>query len=245
LRYSRADWLLIVQTALLTIALPYALQFWGQQYVTSGLAAVMFATVPFFTMVLAHIQLPDERISGGKIAGVLAGISGVVLIFSDQLRMESMLAAWGCVGFLIGSYSMASAQVVIKSRGGHVEPLVLAAFQMVIGGALLLAAGLLIEGSPAQITWTGRALLALAYLAIVGSALAFFLLYWLLQRIAVTKVSAMALAHPVVAVLAGWAVLSETLSLRALGGAACVLLGLALVLRKAATSGTSAGLRRP
>ncbi len=244
-RQSRADWLLIAQTAILTIALPYALQFWGQQYVSSGLAAVMFATVPLFTMLLAHIQLPAEPLNRVKMVGVLTGIVGVALIFSDQLQMASILAALGCAGFLIGALSMASAQVIIKSRGGHIDPLLLATCQMGTGGVLLFSAGVGIEGAPSNIVWTSRAALALAYLAVVGSAIAFSLLYWLLQRMTVTRVSAMGLAHPVVAVLAGWAVLSETLSLRAIGGAVCVLIGLALVLGKPSSLGRPLGLRRP
>ena len=243
--HSGADRLLIAQTALLTIALPYALQFWGQQYVSSGLAAVIFATVPLFTMLLAHVFLPNEPLTTVKMAGVLIGILGVALIFSDQVQMESGLAVLGCGGFLVGSLSMASAQVIIKSRVGHVDPLVLAAFQMAIGGVLLFSAGVGIEGAPWDIVWTGRAVLALAYLAIVGSALAFYLLYWLLQRMTVTSVSAMGLIHPVVAVFAGWFVLSETLSLRAIGGAAGVLLGLALILRQTSVSARDTGLRRP
>jgi len=233
---SWGDWVLITRTGLLTFGLAYSLQFWGQQYVPSGLTAVMFSTVPLFTMLLAHARIPNEPLTHAKLVGVMLGIAGVTLVFSDQLRADSSLAVWGCVGFLIGSVSMAYAQVEVKSSGTHIDPLVLAGCQMAIGAAALLAIGMITEGSPVRLSWTLPAVASLFYLSLACSALAFFLLYWLLRHMDVTKVTSMALVHPLVAVLAGWIVLSESLSWRVLAGGGGILAGLALILPRRGAS---------
>jgi len=227
---DRTGWRVIAATSLLTIAIPYALQFWGQQYVSSGLAAVMFATVPVFTIVFAHLSIPDDRFTLQKMVGVVLGIVGVALIFSDQLRADSILAVWGCLGFLLGAVTHALAQVLIKSRGQHIDPLAVATGQITIGGVLLCLLGISLEGNPLAIDWTMQAVLSLAYLAFIGSALAFFLFYWLLRHVKVTTVTSMALIHPVVAVFAGWAVVNETLGWTVLLGTCCVLGGIAILL---------------
>lgn len=223
------QWKLLAGTAMLTIAIPYSLQFWGQQYVPSGLAAVMFATVPLFTIVFAHISIPNDPFTLQRLAGVFLGIAGVALIFSDQLRAESYIAVLGCLGFLVGAVTHALAQVTIKARGQDIDPLVIAATQTAAGGILMFFLGVSLEGNPFEIDWTTQALLSLIYLAVFGSALAFFLLYWLLQHVKVTTVTSMGLVHPVVAVSAGWVVLHETLGWTVLMGTAAVLGGLALI----------------
>lgn len=224
------DWRLLTLTGLLAIGISYSTQFWGQQYVSSGLTAVMFSTVPLFALVFAHIGLPGEPMTKAKLAGVMLGLVGVAVIFSDQLQYDSPLVAWGCGGFLVGSAAMAVAQVLIKARGSHLDPLLIACYQMAVGGCTLLLIGIPADGGPFVISWTPSAVTALAYLSLIGSALAFFLLYWLLRHLQVTKVTSMALVHPLVAVVAGSLVLGETLSWRVGIGGAAVLTGLALIL---------------
>ena len=227
---TKEEWVIICITSLLTIAIPYSLQFWGQQYVPSGLAAVMFATVPFFTMLFAHVALPDDPFTFRRFFGVVLGIVGVGLIFADQLKADSEYAFWGCLAFLTGAVTHALAQVIIKARGQKIEPLVLASSQILLGGILLFVLGVSLEGNPLNIRWTVPAALSLAYLAFFGSALAFFMFYWLLRRLKVTTVTAMALVHPLVAVGAGWIALNERLGFTVLIGGVAVLAGLALIL---------------
>ncbi len=224
------DWRLLTVTGLLTIGIAYSSQFWGQQYVSSGLTAVMFSTVPLFALMFAHVGLPGEPMTKAKLTGITLGLLGVVVIFSDQLKSESPLVVWGCAGFLLGSASMAFAQVLIKARGNHIDPLLIACYQMAVGGSTLLVLGILIEGGPARASWTRTAFASLAYLSLIGSALAFFLFYWLLRHMQVTKVMSMALVHPLVAVVAGSLVLGETLSWRVSIGAVAILAGLAMIL---------------
>jgi drug/metabolite transporter (DMT)-like permease len=238
-----SDWALMVLTSVFGFVLSYSAMFWGVQFVPSGLAAVIFSTVPLFTLVIAHVALPGEPMRPGGVVGVVVGVVGVAVIFSDQLGAENPLVLWGSLGFLAGSACMAGAHVAVKARGTHLDPMTLAAVQMGLAGAFLLAVGLVTEGNPLRLAWTGRALLSLAYLALVGSALGFFLFYWLLRHMAVTKTMSMMLLHPVVAIVLGALVLGETLGWRALAGSGGILMGLSLLLWGSPAAGRASGER--
>ncbi len=227
---TRAEWKLIAITALVTVSTAYGLQYWAQQYVASGLASVLTAMVPVFVLVFAHWSLPDEPMTVRKAIGVITGLGGVVVIFSDQLHADGMLALWGSVGLIIAAVSLAGAQVAVKKHGAEVDPMIIAGWQTAIGSVPLVVIGLLVEGNPFQLNWSGRAVGSLLYLSLIGSAAAFFVLYWLFRRMEITKVLSVAFVNPLIAVLLGWVVLGEVLSWRAVGGGVAVLAGLGLVL---------------
>ncbi len=237
----RSDWALVGTTAVLGFAVSYSAQFWGMQFVPSGSAAVIFATVPLFTLVFAHFALPSEPMRPSALAGVLLGLVGVAVIFSDQLAADDPKAFWGSAVFLLGAASYSAAQVITKARAGHLDPMLLAALQMAIASGLLLGLGTALEGNPFRIVWTGRAVLAVLYLALVGSALGFFLFYWLLRRMEVTKTLTMMLLHPPVAIVLGWFVLGETLGWRVFVGTAGIIAGLSLILTPKRTRDRAGG----
>jgi drug/metabolite transporter (DMT)-like permease len=224
------DWRLIVGTGLGGFTLSYAAQFWGMQFVPSGLAAVLFATVPLFSLVFAHLTLPEEALTPASVGGVTLGFLGVVCIFADRLGTSHPGAMLGVAACLVGAASMAGAQVTIKARGSQLEPVVLAAMQMVITGVLLFGVGWGMEGNPLALRWTVSAAISLAYLAIIGSALGFFLFYWLLKHMDVTRALAVMLTHPPVAIFLGWLVLGEALGWRVFVGAAGIIAGLSVML---------------
>jgi drug/metabolite transporter (DMT)-like permease len=226
-----SDWAMMIGTGLSAIGVTYAFQFWGMQYVASGLAAVLFSTIPLLTILIAHVVLPDEPITLRKIGGVVLGTVGVAFIFSDQLAGNSPMAIWAIVGFLIGAVAMAHAQVVVRARGHRVDPVLLAAVQTVVGGTVLLGIGTSTEGPLMDQVWSLRALLAVGYLAILGTAVGFVALYYLLRHMQVTQVNSMMLVHPLVAMVLGWMVLGEQLSWPVLLGAGAIVAGLAPLLR--------------
>ena len=104
--------------------------------------------------------------------------------------------------------------------------------QIAVGGVLLVSMAFVVEGNALRLSWSASAVGAILYLALFGSATAFLLFYWLLKRMQVTRVSAMMLVHPVVAVWLGTAFLAETLDWRAALGALTSLLGVSLILRR-------------
>lgn len=230
---TRHDWTIIAIVGLLQFSLNYGLVFWGEQYISSGLAAVLQSTFPAFGLVIAHLYLPHERMTPGKIGGVLLGVFGVAVIFSDQLSIAGHMALLGSIALVLSAFFGSYGNVLVKAYGQKIDPQVLAAGQMIVGFPPLLVLGLATEGNPFRFHWTLTAVLALAYLVVVGSVIAFALYYWLVRNMDVTKTMLIALVTPVVAVILGMIVLGEKLNWRLFAGGACIISGIALiVLRK-------------
>jgi drug/metabolite transporter (DMT)-like permease len=226
---SRADWTLIAVVGVLSFTLNYGLLFWGEQYISSGLAALLQTTIPAFGLVIAHVHLPGERLTPAKVAGVGLGIFGVAVVFSNQLYSGGRMALWGSVAIVVGAFSTAYGNVLVKARGGHLDPAILAAGQMAFGLAPLLAVGAWLEGNPLEFRWTPLAVVCLLYLAVVGSALAFQLFYWLVRNMDVTKTMLIALVTPLVAVALGMAVRGEQLTWQTVAGGVCIMAGIGLI----------------
>lgn len=231
---ARADWILLAITGTLSFGLNYGLVFWGEQYISSGLAALLQATLPAFGLVFAHIHLPAERLSWARIGGVVLGVCGVAVVFSNQLAVSGTMALAGCVALILSGMFAAYSNVLVKAYGKNMDPAILTAGQMLFGLLLLLVVAIPLEGNPLRYHWTPVALIALLYLAVVGTVIAFLLYYWLVLNIDVTKSMLIALVTPVVAVLLGMIVLDEQIGWRTLAGGTMIMLGIALiVVRKA------------
>ena len=225
---SLADWKLIIATGLVVITLQYGLIFWAEVHIPSGLTAILYTVMPLFGMAYAHVLVPGERMTVTKTTGVVLGILGVGLVFSDQLAVSGRDGLLACAGVLFAAITNAFAIVLIKVRGRSIDSLALTVGQMSIGCVPLLALGLVREGSPLDYHWTPMAWVSTFYLALVGSALAFALLYWLIKRMDVTKTQLIPLSSTLVAVVLGRLVLNEALSPVALLGATAILGGLLL-----------------
>jgi len=226
---ARANWILLAATGILSFGLNYGLVFWAEQYISSGLAALLQATLPAFGLVFAHFHLPGERLSWTRISGVVLGVCGVAVVFSNQLAVEGRQALAGCVAMILSSMFAAYSNVLVKAYGKKLDPAILAAGQMFFGLLLLLAVGIPLEGNPLNYRWTPMALISLFYLALVGTVIAFLLYYWLVLKIDVTKSMLIALVTPVVAVILGMIVLDEEIGWRTLTGGAMIMLGIAFI----------------
>jgi len=184
---TRREWAIILLTGALGIGGCYGLVYWAELHIPSGLASVLSTTIPLFGLVFGHVLLKDDRITARKLAGVLLALGGVTLIFSGQLSASGAMAAWGTLAMLGSASSSALATVVVKRSVTHLSPVVLSAGQILVGTILLTTVALAREGNPIAVRWTPRALGALAYLAIVGTVIAFTLFYWLVRRIPVSR----------------------------------------------------------
>jgi drug/metabolite transporter (DMT)-like permease len=226
---NRADWWLLAFTGVLSFSLNYGLLFWGEQYISSGLAALLQATIPAFGLVFAHFYLPGERMTLAKVVGVMFGVVGVGVVFSNQLSIAGGRALAGCLALVLSSVFVAYSNVLVKARGRHLDPAILAAWQMLFGLIPLLLIGIPIEGNPLKFHWSMIAILSMFYLAVVGSVIAFLLYYWLVHNMDVTKSMLIALVTPVVAVLLGMAVLDEEISWRTMVGGAMIIGGIGVI----------------
>jgi drug/metabolite transporter (DMT)-like permease len=230
---NRGDFKLLAWTGILMFCVNYALLFWAELYVSSGLSAVLQATIPIFGMVFAHFIIPSEPLRGARIAGALVALGGVAVICSRLLDFGGLLAFWGGVAIIFGAASAAYSNVILKARAIRLAPAMIAAWQMIFGLVPLIVVGLWLEGNPLRFHWTTRATFCLFYLAIPGSALAFLLLYWLMPRMSVTNLQTISFITPPGAVLFGWLLGGESFSLWSLMGGALVLIGVWMIFRKA------------
>ena len=179
----------------------------------------MQATIPLFGLLIAHKYLPNEPLTSLRLGGVMVGLFGVGVIFSNQLEIGDVWSIWGAVGIIVGALSAAYSNVLVKARGAGLDLVVLVAGQMLCGLVPTLILGMVKEGNPLNLRWTPTAVVSLLYLALVGTVAAFLLYYWLVRHMDVTNTQLIALVTPVVAVVIGVVFLDEVLTWRiALGG---------------------------
>src|SRR5437660_4794584 len=232
----RADYVVVAVSGVRIFAVNYTLLFWAELHVSSGLAAVLQATIPIFGMFFAHWMLPAEPLRLQKFVGAIIALGGVTLICGRLLGFNGPLAFWGGLGIVFGAASAAYANVLVKARSIPLAPAMLAAWQMIFGIAPLLVLGFAVDGNPARFHWTAMSVFCLLYLAVIGSALTFLLLYWLLPRLTVAQLQSISLITPPGAVMLGWLLGGETFPLSSLLGAGLVLAGVWIIFRKAAAS---------
>src|SRR5215813_8765320 len=155
-----SDWLLLALTGVMSFSINYGLLFWGEQYISSGLAALLQATIPAFGLVIAHYYLPAERITPLKIVGIVLGVVGVAIVFSNQLSVAGGKALAGSVALVCSSAAVAYSNVLVKARAKHLNPTILAAGQMFFGLIPLFIIGVPFEGNPLHFRWTTMALVS-------------------------------------------------------------------------------------
>lgn len=223
------EWRLIALTGVLQFSFNYSMVFWSEKYITSGLAAVLQATITVFGLVLAWILLPNERITPQKIIAVIIGIIGVAVIFIDQLRIENWMAFMGCVAIVAGAYAAAQASVLVKARAGGIHPAALVFTQMICGLPAIIIYSFIREGNPLTFNWSGRAIVCVLYLTVIGTVAAFWLYYWLLGKIESTKAMMISLVTPLLAVIIGAIVLGETLPPQTGLGGLLIIAGIGLI----------------
>ena len=215
--------------------LSFCLLYWGEKFVPSGLAAVIYGTVPLSTALFAR-AVGLERLRALKIAGALVALAGIAVIFSGQLtaRVSPLpLAA------IFAAATAASASGVVLKRGPRQHPLGANAAGAMVGFVVCAAASF-IAREPHVLPATARAILPILYLTVAGSIIAFVLYAWLVNHWDVTRISFIAVVVPLVAVVLGAAVRHERLTAAHFAGSLLVLAGLVLAIvsdrRRAAAS---------
>jgi drug/metabolite transporter (DMT)-like permease len=224
---------------LLPFAAAYGLIYWGEQYVPSGLAAVLFGVMPLYSATLASVALADEPLRARLLAGIAVAIGGLSLAFGESIALGdakwALLAASACA---LAPLASAIGNVAIKRRGQRLDPIALNGWAMLGGGALLLAVSAPAEDW-ASAAWSAQAIGSVAYLAAIGSAVAFVTLTVLLRELPAVTVSYITLLLPFGALVFGAALYDERITLAAVGGALLVAGGLAIAQwprRRAATA---------
>jgi drug/metabolite transporter (DMT)-like permease len=202
----------------------------AEVHVPSNLAALLIAAVPLILIVLRAAT--GERVARASYAGVVIGFAGVALLLLAGHRPDG--ATIGGLLLLIGAATMWATGSLAGSRidlPGDV--LVSTAWQMLLGGAIILAAGLLAREHVGHVS--GDSAWGFAFLVVIGSMVAYTAYAWLLRNVRVSKVATYAYVNPAVAIVLGWLILGETITVVTLIGAAVIIASVALVVRAEAS----------
>ena len=217
LGHGRREWLMWAVNGLLAFSVSYGVVYWAEQWIPSGLAAVLFATFPLFVAGFAHFWLPGEQLRSKSILGICVGFFGVMVIYSEDLtELAGAEARVASLIFLISPLVAAAANVIVKRWGSGIHPLSLTAVPMGLTGILMGAMAALFERGE-SVTFDSVSVGALLYLAILGTSVTFLIFFWLLQRLPATRLSLITYGVPVVAVIVGTLFLDEPLSARIIG----------------------------
>src|SRR4051812_15811192 len=227
-RSLRTDAVLAAVLAVLPFAFTYGLIYWSEQYVPSGLAAVLFGVLPIYVALIASVALRDEQLRARLFLGVVLALGGLVVAFSESVALGSsryaLVAAFACVAAPLGA---AIGTVSTKRRGARLDAMVLNGWAACGGGVLLLVASAVSE-SWGDASWTVSAGGSIADLAGVGTALAFVTLPRLLRELPAVTMSFLSLLLPFGALAFGALIEGEPLTLAELLGASLVAAGIAV-----------------
>ena len=222
------EWGLVLWVGLLLFAADYGLIYWGEQFLDSGLTAILFATLPLITIGLAHLYIPGDRITPRKLAGTLLAFLGVVALFGEHVRINTS-EGWPMATIVVAAVCAAAAGVATKRHGAALHATALNAPAMLVGALALLAVSFA-AGDGFSLPRDLRTWAAIAYLALAGSVVTFLIYFTLLKTWSVTSLSLISVFTPASALLLGFLFLGERPTPLQGVGALLVLAGVALAL---------------
>jgi drug/metabolite transporter (DMT)-like permease len=226
-RPLRTDLRLAAVVGLLPFATTYGLIYWAEQYVPSGLTAVLFGCLPLYMALLAAALLPEEPLRPRLLAGVAVALGGLVLAFGQSLHLGGRHAALAAGAVVLSPLASAIGNVSLKRRGTRLDPLALNGWAMLLGGALLLAVSGLSEDWGAT-AWSADSVLSILYLAGLGTGFTFVTLTVLIRELPAVTTSFISLLIPFGALALGALVRGERVTALAVAGAVLVVAGIAV-----------------
>lgn len=219
-----ASWRLFLGMGLLNNAIPFSLLFVGQTALSAGLASILNATTPVWTVLIAHWATSDERMSGGRIAGIVLGLAGVAVLFGPALLDAVSSPVWAMACVVGGAMSYGAAGVFGRRLAG-IPPVVSSAGQLTASTLVMLPVAWIAHGA-LDPSFSGTVWAAVVTLAVVSTALAYVMFFRILAIAGAVNVSLVTLIVPASAILLGWAFLDERLAPSAWVGLALIAAGL-------------------
>lgn len=210
---------------LLGFSFPFCMIYWGQQFITTGMSAVLFGVYPFLVALFSWIFLKDEPMSVSKFLGIVVGFAGLIVLFVRDIRLDSETSFYGALAIIVSASMQALNIVLIKKDAADIPIEALNLVSMSIGAAIIFIVALFVEDFSA-IHLSLSSVGAIAYLGSFGSVVTFGVYFWLLKRINTVLLSLSALITPVIAVITGVVLLHEQITGGMLFGSALVLSGI-------------------
>jgi drug/metabolite transporter (DMT)-like permease len=257
-RPTSRQWMTAAIVGCMLLTIGNGLVVWSETRVASGLAALLVGVMPCWMVLLDWLRPHGVRPSGSVVAGLVLGVAGLFLLVGPDVVFGGVRPdLLGSLALLAASFSWAAGSIYSRHAPMPAAPFLSTAMQMLAGGVALFVVGVAL-GEPVRYdfgSFSWKSLFGLAYLIVFGSIVAFTAYVWLLRVSTPARVSTYAYVNPVVAVLLGWAIAGEALTLRMLVAAAVIVSGVAMITlapkRAAATpspaeaSVTSDGARGP
>lgn len=224
------NWLQLGYPGIFMFGASYALVYTSEQYIASALAAILFASFPFFITILSRLVLKEPPSPMSVWVGLVIGFAGVALVSYDTQQTSSDLLL-GTILALVASLASAYGIILHRKHFLHENSVVALNVQMIMGGTLLLIAAMLTEDWSA-FSFSPELIGSILYLSILGTLVTFLGYYWLIKHISMVKTSLIAFITPMVAIVAGIMLGGEQLSATIFAGTGLILSGVALVARK-------------
>jgi len=227
LRRSLKEWTPLLLLGVTNVAIPFFLISWGEQSIDSAVAAILDATVPLFTILIAHYLLHDDKMTVPKVVGLLIGFAGVVILMSKDIG-ASFGSVLGQLAVVLACVFYAGSSVFARKTTEDTPGILRSAGPLLSATVIMWLTTFLIE-RPVKIPHLGITWIALLFLGIFGSGLAFVLSYYLLHEIGPTRTSMVTYLFPIGGVILGVIFLNEKLSWQLLAGTILVIASLAVV----------------
>ena len=227
---DRSSWGVMVFLGLTMMGAAFGFQYWGEQYVSSGLAAVLFATAPLFVVIFAHTLIEEEKITKWKTTGIMLSFAGMLVIFRHELTavfsLNTLSSLYGALAEVASAAFTALAIVVYKRFYAEIDRLANLLVQTIIGCSFVLILGLGWERS-SSFNFTPLATVATIYLGL-ATILPYIGYYWLLEKNSAINVSTVTFIVPILALALGWILLDEQITASTLLGGTFILAGVLL-----------------
>src|SRR5215212_9973093 len=224
LRRSFREWSPLLLLGITNVAIPFFLISWGEQSIDSAVAAILDATVPLFTILIAHYLLRDDKMTVPKVLGLLMGFAGVVILMSKDIG-ASLGSVLGQLAVVLASVFYAGSAIYARKTTED-TPGILRSVGPLVSATVIMWLATFVWESPVKIPQLEITWIALVFLGTLGSGLAFVMLYYLIHEIGPTRTSMVTYLFPLGGVLLGVVFLNEELSWQLLVGAVLIILSL-------------------
>lgn len=221
------SWLPLLLVGLTNVAIPFFLISWGEQSIDSSVASILDATVPLFTILIAHYLLRDDKITLPKVLGLLIGFAGVVVLMSKDLINASTSSVLGQAAVIVASAFYAGSAVYVRKTTEDTPGILRSTGPLVSAAAVMWLAAFLFE-RPVEMPQLGITWVALLWLGVLGSGLAFVMAFYLIHEIGPTRTSMVAYLFPLGGVILGVTFLHEQLTWQLITGAILIIASLAV-----------------
>ncbi len=230
LRWSPALLGKVSLMAVFSNVVPFALIAWAEVHIASGTASVLNSTMPLFTALFAAAFLAEERLTAARVAGLIVGFLGVVVLTGDDVLDITDSSVLGELAVIGAAACYGAGAVYARTLLRSEEPLSLSGLQLVAGTLLVIPVLLVVDGTP-EYSLSVEGWLSLLALGVVGSGFAYVTYLWLVARVGTVRTSLVTYIIPVTGLLLGWSVLGESIGASTAVGGGLIVLGVAGVMR--------------